>query len=77
MTGTAHNELILDTSSYLVEFPNGQLGEYNANVITPNILSQHNLDGNQFLLKESIVDHKVTNEALLKPWQTHVMIKGK
>ena len=77
LTGTAHNNLILDTCSYQVEFPDSQLGEYSTNVITQNMLSQCDLDGNQFLLMESIVDHKITDEALLKPSQMHDMIKGK
>ena len=77
LTGTAHNNLTLDTHSYQVEFPNRQLGEYSTNVIAQNMLSQCDPDGNQFLLMESIVDHKVTDEALLKPLQMHVTIKGK
>ena len=77
LTGTAHNNLILNTCSYQVEFPDGQLGKYSANVIAQNMLSQCDLDGNQFLPMGSIVDHKVTDEALLKPSETHVMIKGK
>ena len=67
LTGTAYNNTILDTCSYQVEFPNSQLGEYSTNAIDQNMLSQCDLDGNQFLLMESIVDHKVTDEALLKP----------
>ena len=74
LTGTAHNNPILDTHSYQVEFPDSQLGEYSANVITQNMLSQCDLDGNQFLLMESIVDHKVTDEALLKLLEMHVII---
>ena len=77
LTGTAHNNLILNTCSYQVEFPDSQLGEYSTNVIAQNMLSQCDPDGNQFLLMESIVDHKVTEEALLKPSQMHVTIKGK
>ena len=65
LTGTAHNNPIFDTHSYQVEFPDGQLGKYRTNIIAQNMLSQCDLDGNQFLLMESIVDHKVTNEALL------------
>ena len=69
LTGTPHNNLILDTHSYQVEFPDGQLGEYSANGIAQNMLSQCHLDGNQFLVMESIVDHKVTDESLLKPFE--------
>ena len=77
LTGTVHNNPILNTCSYQVELPNSQLGKYSTNVIAQNMLSQCGPDGNQFLLMESIVDHKVTDEALLKPLQMHVTIKGK
>ena len=40
LTGTAHNNPILDTCSYQVEFPDGQLGKYSTNVIAQNMLSQ-------------------------------------
>ena len=52
LTGTAHNNLILNTQSYQVEFPHGQLGEYSPNVIAQYMLSQCDPDGNQFLLIE-------------------------
>ena len=77
LNGTVHNNQILDTCSYQVEFSDSQLGEYSTIVIAPNMLSQCDLDGNQFLLMESIVDYKVTDEALLKPSETHVTIQGK
>ena len=77
LTGTAHNNQILNTHSYQVELPDSQLGEYIANEIAQNILSQCDPAGNQFLLMESIVDHKVTDEALLKLLEMHVTIKGK
>ena len=48
-----------------VKFPVGEIGEYSTNIIVQNVLSQCNPDGNEFFLKEAIVDHKVTDEALL------------
>ena len=77
LTGATYNNPILDTCSYQVEFPDNQLGEYSANAIAQNMLSQCDPDGNQFLLMESIVDQKVPDEALLKPSKTHVTIKAK
>ena len=38
------------------------------------MLSQCNPDGNQFLLMEAIVDHEVTDKALLKPGKMHVTV---
>ena len=45
-------------------------------MIARNILSQYNPDGNQFLLMEAMVDHKVTDKALLKPREMHVTVNG-
>ena len=46
LTGTACNNPILNTCSYQVEFPDGQLGEYSVNVIAQNMLPQCDLDRN-------------------------------
>ena len=43
LTGTKHHNLILDTHSYQDEFPDGEIGEYSANIIVQNMLSQCNL----------------------------------
>ena len=74
LTGTKHHNPILDTHSYQVEFPDGEIGEYSTNIIAQNLLSQCDPDGNQFLLMEVIVDHKVTDKAILKPSETHVTV---
>jgi hypothetical protein len=42
---------------YEVEFPDGQVKEYAANVIAKNMLSQIDGDGFSTTLMESIVDH--------------------
>ena len=55
---------ILDTRTYEVEFPDGDVSEYAANVIAENMWSQCDLDGNQHLLMEAIVDHKTDGHAV-------------
>jgi len=64
LKGKAHSNPILDTRSYVVEFPDGQEAEYSANVIAKSMHSQCDLDGNQFLLLDSITDHKKTAAAV-------------
>ena len=76
LTGAKHHNPILNTCSYQVNFLDGEIGEYSTKIIVQNMLSQCDPDGNQFLLKEAIVDHKGTDEALLKPREMHVIING-
>ena len=64
LKGTAHKNPILDTRVYEVEFPDGEIAEYAANVLAQNMISQCDLEGNQFLLMDSIVDHKKDGHAV-------------
>jgi hypothetical protein len=64
--GKAHNNPILDTRVYEVQFPDGHLEEYAANVIAESLYSQLDNEGNQFLLLQEIVDHKKDAQALSK-----------
>ena len=64
------------TWTYQVEFLDGQVGEYNANTIAWNMLSQCNPNGNQYTLMESIVDLKRDGTALTKS-QSTFKYKGK
>jgi hypothetical protein len=57
---------MLDTRTYTVEFPDGPELEYAANVIAESMWAQSDLDGNQYLLPESIVDHKKDDKAVAK-----------
>jgi len=54
--GTAHSNPVLDTRTYEVEFPDGQVAEYSANIIAENMYSQCDSEGNQYLLLDEIVD---------------------
>jgi len=54
--GRAHSNPILDTRTYEVEFPDGQIAEYSANIIAQNMYSQCDSEGNQYLLLKAIVD---------------------
>ena len=74
--GRKHNNPILDTRQYEVEFPDGQVHEYTANVIAENMYSQCDVNGNQFLLLESISDHKASEDAV-KDADRFVTVNGR
>ena len=66
MKGKAHHNPILDTRSYVVEFPNGAEAEFAANIIAENMYAQCNQEGNQFVLLKGIQDHKTDERAVSK-----------
>jgi hypothetical protein len=67
--GTKNDNPILDTRVYQVEFPDGEIAEYAANVIVENMYAQCDLNGNQYMLLDSIIDHKVGSNALTREHQ--------
>jgi hypothetical protein len=62
--GKASTNLILDTITYNVEFPDGRSQEYKANVIAENMYAQCDEEGNQFLMLQEIVGHKTDGHAV-------------
>ena len=64
LTGTKHQNPILDTRIYEVEFPDGEVTEYAANVIAENMWTQCDEEGNQFLLLDAIVDWSKDSSAV-------------
>lgn len=64
LRGTANTNPILDTRIYDVEFPDGSVAPFAANIIAENMISQCDPDGNQFLLVDAIVDHQKLSSAL-------------
>ena len=73
---TRKSNPILDTRSYKVEFPDGNVAEFTANMIAENMLSQCDDAGNQYRLMSGIVDHKSNNKAVSKSDQ-YVVIRGR
>ena len=47
-----------------VEFPDGQVAEYSANIIAENMYAQCDSEGNQYLLLEEIVDWRKDDNAV-------------
>jgi hypothetical protein len=63
-TGRRHDNPIVDTRTYYVEFPDGAEMEYTANMIAESMWAQCNIDGNQWLLMEAIIDHRANDSAV-------------
>ena len=74
--GRSHQQPILDTREYVVEFPDGTEEAYAANILAQNMIAQCDLEGNQYLLLEGIVDHKQGDDAVTRADAT-VMINGR
>jgi len=66
LTGHSHVNPILDTREYQVEFGDGEVLEYAANVIAENLYSQIDTEGRRYILLDSIIDHKKDGHAVLK-----------
>ena len=58
IVGTYDDNPALNSIVYDVEFPDGTIREYSANVIAENMLTQIDEDGFALSLMEGIVDHK-------------------
>jgi hypothetical protein len=63
-SGKASANPILDTKTNNVEFPDGHSEEYTANVITKNMYAQCDEEGNQLLMLQDIVRHKMNWNAV-------------
>ena len=74
--GTRNPNPILDTRSYEVEFPDGDVAEFTANVIAENMFLQCDDAGNQYRLISGIMDHKSNHKAVSKSNQ-YVVIRGR
>jgi hypothetical protein len=62
--GHAHANPFFDMSKYKVEFTNGTIEQYAANIISKNMYAQVNDEGNMFQLLDEIMDHKKDNTAI-------------
>ena len=59
LRGTSHDNPILDTRVYEVEFEDGSYNEYSANVLAENLYNHIDENGNSHSILTSIVDHEV------------------
>lgn len=64
--GTYDHNPILNTMIYDVEFPDGAVREYSANVIAENIYAQVDVEGHSYNILDGIVDYKKASNAIDK-----------
>jgi hypothetical protein len=64
LIGQLHTNPILDTSLYDVEFDDGRIGTYAANVIAENIFEQVGDEGRTFIVFDEILDHQKGTDAI-------------
>ena len=78
LIGTRNENPILDMRMYQVEYQDGAVAEYAANVIAENMYSQCDPecdpDGNQRQLMRAIVDHQ-SNDRAVKFTDRFIMVK--
>jgi hypothetical protein len=73
--GRHHQNPLMDTRIYEVEFSDGQVLEYAANVIAENLYSQVDEEGHHQVMLDEIVNHKSEKSAVL-PEDGYINLKG-
>ena len=58
LVGRYHDNPMLNTFSYDVEFSDGSVAEYAANIIAENIVSQVDEEGYSMIMLDNIIDYK-------------------
>ena len=64
--GRSHNNPLMDSREYWIEFPDGDEGKYAANVVAENLYSQVDFEGRQYAVLKEIVDHRSNATAISK-----------
>ena len=75
IVGVYDNNPMLNTMIYDVEFPDGDVREYGANVIAENIYAQVDLEGHSYNILDGIVDYKKESNAISKA-DKYIMTKS-
>jgi hypothetical protein len=66
LIGRSHNNPLMDSREYWIEFPDGDEGKYAANVVAENLYSQVDFEGRQYAVLKEIVDHRSNATAISK-----------
>ena len=74
--GTYDDNPFLNSIVYEVEFPDGQVKEYSANVIAENMLSQVDSDGYSMTLMEAIIDYRKDDSVAVSKADKYVYTKS-
>ena len=64
--GRSHNNPLMDSREYWIEFLDGDKEKYAANVIAENLYSQVDSEGRQHAVMKEIVDHRSNATAISK-----------
>ena len=64
--GIRHNNPLLDTRQYKVEFLDGTVEVMSANIIAENMLSQVDQDGHRQIFLREIIDYQMLDDAIKK-----------
>ncbi len=75
--GRANTNPILDTREYTVTFNDGDVTNLTANLIAESMYAQCDPDGNQYVLLDSLTDHRHLDTVLRLPDQTAVRSDGR
>jgi hypothetical protein len=76
LIGHAAANPIQDTREYVVEFEDGSEGRYSANIISQNMISRIDSDGNQEPLLRQLVDHRKKPDAIPRD-KAYIKVGGK
>ena len=76
VVGTYDENPMLNSIVYEVEFPDGQVREYSANVIAENMLTQVDSDGYSLSLMEAIVDYQKDESVAVAKEDKYVYTKS-
>jgi hypothetical protein len=71
--GLANANHILDTREYMFTFDDGDETLLNVNLITEAMYAQCNPDGNQYVLLDSIIDHRQQLDTAIRPFDQKVV----
>ena len=66
VVGTYRHDPMLNSMVYDVEFPDGEIKEYSANIIAQNMYAQVDANGHHHTLLDSIVDYQKLDNAVDK-----------
>ena len=75
--GVANSNPMLDSRIYEVEYSDGSLEAFTANIIAENILSQVDEQGHRQLMMDEIMDHRKTSDAMKKDDSSYIPHKTK
>ena len=65
----------LNSIVYDVEFPDGNVKEYSANIIAENMLTQVDSDGFTMTMMEGIIDHKIDTDVAVSKLDMYVVTR--